>query len=130
MKFRVLAGATVLVLFTAACAQNGGYGTKQTVGALGGAALGGWAGSTIGHGNGRLAATAAGALIGALVGSEIGRTMDDVDRMKASIASSLLSFRDSPRDPRPHIVSLSLEHPNVRLCLTGYSVRCQIFSDT
>ena len=37
MKFRVLAGATVLVLFTAACAQNGGYGTKQTVGALGGA---------------------------------------------------------------------------------------------
>jgi surface antigen len=83
MKFRVLAGATVLVLLTAACAQNGQYGTKQTVGGLGGAALGGWAGSTIGHGKGRLAATAAGALVGALVGSEIGRTMDDVDRMKA-----------------------------------------------
>ena len=83
MKFRVLAGATVLVLITAACAQNGQYGTKQTVGGLGGAALGGWAGSTIGHGKGRLAATAAGALVGALVGSEIGRTMDDVDRMKA-----------------------------------------------
>jgi len=83
MRFRALAGATILVLFTAACAQNGQYGTKQTVGGLGGAALGGWAGSTIGSGKGRLAATAAGALIGALVGSEIGRSMDDVDRMKA-----------------------------------------------
>jgi surface antigen len=53
---------------------------------LGGAALGGWAGSTIGKGDTRLAATAAGALLGALVGSEIGRTMDDVDKMKAERA--------------------------------------------
>jgi surface antigen len=77
--------AAVLALSVSACA-NEQYGRKQTAGALGGAALGGWAGSTIGKGDTRLAATAAGALLGALVGSEIGRTMDDVDKMKAERA--------------------------------------------
>jgi surface antigen len=86
MKVKTLFAAAVISVTAAACAQNGQLGTKQTIGALGGAALGGWAGSTIGHGKGQLAATAAGALIGALVGSEIGRSMDDVDRMKAQHA--------------------------------------------
>ena len=36
-----------------------------------------------------------------------------------SIASSFLPFRDSPRDRRSRKVSLSLDHPNVRLPLTG-----------
>jgi surface antigen len=86
MKIKALLAAMVIAALTAACAQNGQYGTKQTIGALGGAALGGWAGSSIGGGKGQLAATAAGALIGALVGSEIGRSMDEVDRMKAERA--------------------------------------------
>ena len=38
-----------------------------------------------------------------------------------SIASSFWRFRDSPRDPGPRKVSLSLNHPNVRLPLTGYT---------
>ena len=84
-KFKAVIAASVMALFVAGCADHG-YGNKQVVGGLGGAALGGWLGSTIGSGKGRLAATGAGVLIGALVGSEIGRSMDEVDRLKASRA--------------------------------------------
>ncbi len=86
MKLKTVIAAGVIALTAAACQNGQQYGTKQTIGALGGAALGGWAGSQIGSGSGQLAATAAGALVGALVGSEIGRSMDEVDRMKAQQA--------------------------------------------
>jgi len=77
--------ALLLALAVAACeAQD--RGVKQTIGGLSGAALGGLLGAQFGSGTGQLATTAAGVLIGALVGSEIGRTMDDVDRMKADEA--------------------------------------------
>ncbi len=82
----LMVAVTVTALGLGACAQDGQYGNKQTIGALGGAALGGWAGSKVGSGTGQLAATAGGALLGALIGSEIGRTMDEVDRMKAQQA--------------------------------------------
>lgn len=85
MRLRSILAVLAIAGLVAAC-QNGQYGTKQTIGGLGGAALGGWAGSTIGGGSGKLAATAAGVLIGALVGSEIGRSMDEVDKMKAERA--------------------------------------------
>ena len=85
MKFKILLAAVAIAATTAACEQNG-YGKKQTIGTLGGAALGGWAGSTIGGGTGQLAATAAGVLIGALIGSEIGSGLDDLDKMKAERA--------------------------------------------
>ncbi len=68
-------------LLLAACSDN--MGPKETVGTLGGAALGGWAGSNIGSGTGQLAATAAGALIGAVVGGGIGSSLDNVDRLYA-----------------------------------------------
>ena len=63
------------------CASD--MGEKQTFGGLLGAAGGGLLGAQFGHGSGQLAATAAGTLLGALVGSNIGRTMDEVDRLKA-----------------------------------------------
>ena len=85
MKIKMLVVA-VLIAFTTAACENSQYGTKQTIGALGGAAAGGLLGAQIGGGSGQLAATAAGALLGALVGSEIGRTMDEVDRMRADQA--------------------------------------------
>ena len=86
MRFGLMAA---LALFLAACAQGGqGVGTKQAVGGLGGAALGGLLGSQFGSGEGRLAATAAGVLIGGLVGSEIGRNLDEVDRLQAQQAAS------------------------------------------
>ncbi len=86
MHIKSLLAATMIALLTAACAQDGQYGKKQTFGALGGAAAGGLLGAQIGHGKGQLAATAAGVLIGALIGSEIGRSMDEVDRMRAEQA--------------------------------------------
>ena len=85
MKIKMLVVA-VLIAFTTAACENSQYGTKQTIGALGGAAAGGLLGAQIGGGSGQLAATAAGALLGALVGSEIGRSMDEVDRMRADQA--------------------------------------------
>lgn len=88
MRLRTILAAAAIVLTAAACApgEGGQYGKKQTLGAIGGAVLGGWAGSSMGKGGGKFALTAAGALVGALVGSEIGRTMDEVDQMKAQRA--------------------------------------------
>lgn len=87
MRKFVLIAIAALSLGLAGCAQDGsGPGTKQVVGGLGGAALGGLLGSQIGGGTGNLIATGAGVAIGGLIGSEIGRSMDDVDRMRAAQA--------------------------------------------
>ena len=67
-----------------ACQMNNGswpWGQKQTVGATGGAVLGGLVGSKVGKGSGQLWATGAGALLGAFVGSSIGQSLDQADRM-------------------------------------------------
>lgn len=85
MKVRTLSALFVALLLVAGC-ENSQFGTKQTVGGLGGAAAGGLLGAQFGSGTGQLAATAAGVLIGALVGSEIGRTMDELDQQKANTA--------------------------------------------
>jgi surface antigen len=83
MKLKTVTAVLVIALFTVAC-----EGPKQTVGGLGGAALGGLLGSQFGSGKGKLATTGAGVLIGALVGSQIGKGLDQVDRMKANQAIS------------------------------------------
>jgi surface antigen len=83
MKIKTVIAATMIALLSAACAQQG---EKQTLGTIGGAALGGLLGSQFGSGSGKLAATGAGVFIGGLIGSEIGRSMDEVDRMKANEA--------------------------------------------
>lgn len=77
---RKMAAPVLLVaaLTVAGCQTTGG--TKQTVGTLGGAALGGLAGSQFGDGRGQLVATAAGALLGALVGAEVGSSLDKADQ--------------------------------------------------
>jgi surface antigen len=88
MSFARLGSALMLTVALGACANNeiGGMGGKEMIGTAAGAALGGWAGSTIGHGSGRLAATAAGVFVGGLIGNQIGRYMDDQDRQLASRA--------------------------------------------
>lgn len=75
------------ILTLTGCATDQ-YGPKQTVGGLTGAALGGLLGSQFGGrgGSDKLALTAVGVLVGGLIGSEIGRSMDEVDRMKANQA--------------------------------------------
>ena len=64
-----------------ACSQNAG--DKETLGSLGGAALGGLAGAQIGSGSGQLAATAVGALLGFFIGSEVGKSLDKADPLYA-----------------------------------------------
>ena len=87
MKVRNIVAAAVVAVFAAGCSQQG-YGTKQTVGGLGGAALGGLLGSQFGSGTGQLAFTAAGVVLGGLIGSEIGRSLDEVDRMQMDRANN------------------------------------------
>lgn len=87
-KFAILTMA-VATLALGACSntfQNAG--TKQTVGALGGAVAGGVLGSQIGGGSGRLIATGAGVLLGGLLGSEIGASLDNADRAYAMQAQN------------------------------------------
>ncbi|MCG8354482.1 MAG: glycine zipper 2TM domain-containing protein [Kiloniellales bacterium] len=90
MRFKTLLVAAAVALSVAACSQSG-IGTKQTIGGLGGAALGGLLGSQFGSGTGQLAFTAAGAVLGGLAGSEIGRSMDEVDRLRAAQAQQRAS---------------------------------------
>lgn len=86
MKRMAIAAAAIAALTLGACEQQG-YGTKQTVGALGGAAAGGLLGSQIGSGTGQLAATAIGVLAGGLIGSEIGKSLDSADRLEQQQAA-------------------------------------------
>ena len=90
LRHLVVAGAMAAALLTAGCAQNTSYpyGTKETVGTLGGAAMGGWLGSKMAKGKGQLATTAAGVLVGAYIGNQIGQGLDDVDQMKAREAQT------------------------------------------
>lgn len=78
MKTKIIAGSLL-----AAVALTGCENPKQTVGTLGGGALGAWAGSGIGSGRGRVVATAVGAVAGALLGGEIGRQLDNNDKQLA-----------------------------------------------
>ena len=84
-KVIVLALATVMV--TASACTGMQDRPKQTGGTLVGAAAGGLAGAQIGGGKGQLAATALGVVLGGLLGSEVGRSMDEVDRIRANQAS-------------------------------------------
>ena len=85
MKIIKIAAAGLIALGLAACQNE--MGTKETLGTLGGAALGGLAGSQIGSGSGQLAATAAGVLLGAFIGSEIGKSLDRADQAYAEQAA-------------------------------------------
>ena len=75
--------AAMLALSLSACtAPEGldGYGTRQVVGGLGGAAAGGLLGSRFGRGSGNLAMTGLGVLVGALAGSAVGQSLDRADQ--------------------------------------------------
>lgn len=82
MKMTRILAAFMMALLVAAC-QGNGYGTKETGGAILGAAGGGVLGSQFGSGSGQIAATIAGTLIGAWIGSEVGRSLDRADRLAA-----------------------------------------------
>lgn len=81
LSAKTIAFPLIIAILLMGCAQNPGQ--KETLGGLLGAAGGGLLGAQFGGGSGQLAATAAGTLLGAMLGSNIGRTMDEVDRLKA-----------------------------------------------
>ena len=57
-------------------------GQRETVGTLGGAALGGLVGAQFGGGSGRAITTAVGIMGGALIGRGIGQELDRADRAR------------------------------------------------
>ena len=93
MKFTRILSVMLIVGVLAACADAQNR-PKQTVGTLLGAGAGALLGSQIGGGKGQLIGVALGALGGAFLGSEIGRTMDDVDKSKASQAQQVALERN------------------------------------
>jgi surface antigen len=99
MKIRKASGTVAILAFLMGCSSN--YATKENVGTLTGATDGDYVGSQIGGGKGQLAATAAGAIAGALLGGTVGKSMDEVDRMKANQAleSSRTGYTTSWRNP-------------------------------
>lgn len=76
----------LIVLLMALNISACGNMTKQDVGVLSGAAVGGLLGSRFGHGGGQAAAIVGGTMIGALIGGAIGRHMDKIDRMEMNQA--------------------------------------------
>jgi surface antigen len=80
MKITKVIAIGAVALSLAACANDGSYGNKQTVGTLLGAGTGALIGSQFGSGSGALAATAVGALAGAYLGSEAGKSLDRADQ--------------------------------------------------
>ncbi len=86
---RPIAKSLVIVLVAASLsACNSTHGPKQTGGTLVGAALGGFMGSKMGRGKGKLAAVAAGTLMGAFLGSKVGKSLDRADQQHAHRAAS------------------------------------------
>jgi surface antigen len=86
-KFLILT-AMIASVGLAGCESINNSGTKQKVGAAGGAVLGGILGSKVGGGSGQLWATGIGVLIGGLVGSEVGRSLDKADIAYANRANT------------------------------------------
>ena len=84
MTARLLLTIPILLALTLSACITDNFGRKQSVGAVVGAATGGYLGSMIGHGNTQLAATAGGTLIGLLLGNEIGSSLDRIDQLHAA----------------------------------------------
>lgn len=92
MKAVNLVAVPAIALSLVACQ---GAGPKESVGTLGGAALGGLIGSQIGSGAGRGIAIATGVIIGGLIGNQIGRALDRQDQEYARQAA-YQSFNQGP----------------------------------
>jgi surface antigen len=86
MTKKAVAGCIVAIGLVLAGCEGNQMGQKQTVGTLGGAALGGLLGSQVGGGTGKLVATGLGVFVGGLLGSEVGKSLDKADRLAANQA--------------------------------------------
>ena len=81
MARKYLIAASLDALLLGACESNP---SKEDIGMVSGAVLGGVIGHQIGGGSGNTIATIGGAALGGFVGSRIGRKMDQDDQRKAA----------------------------------------------
>lgn len=96
MKTKIIACSLVV-----ACLSSGCENPKQALGALAGAGAGGWMGSTIGSGRGRVVAAAVGAGLGALAGGYIGSKLDEADKRQAGV--TCIQALESGRSGQPAV---------------------------
>ena len=85
--FKTIASIACLSICLAGC-QTGNFFTGQNVGAVGGAALGGFVGNKFGAGTGRAFTTAGGAILGGAAGSILGGRLDQRDVNSAQQAQT------------------------------------------
>lgn len=88
MRRKAVAGCVVAAMLAVSGCADTGMGQKETVGTLGGAALGGLLGSQFGGGTGKLVATGIGVFLGGLAGREVGKSLDRADHLAANQAYS------------------------------------------
>ncbi len=74
--------ALMAMTIASGCASNSYY-SKQDIGTVSGALVGGAIGSGFGNGDGQVLATAIGALAGGAIGNAIGADLDEQDRREA-----------------------------------------------
>ena len=72
---------TLVVMLAAVVVVGCGQISKEEVGAIVGAGLGGLAGSMIGDGGGKLVAVGVGTMLGAILGGETGKSLDRADKL-------------------------------------------------
>lgn len=82
MKNLLIAGIIAMTLVLAGCQEV----RNEQVGTVVGGGLGGLVGAQVGGGKGQIAAAVAGAIVGAYLGGQVGKSMDELDRIKANRA--------------------------------------------
>lgn len=119
-----IASVAVLSLVLAGC-QFGNVLTGQNVGAVGGAALGGFVGNKFGGGKGRAFTTAGGAILGGVAGTLLGQRLDqrDLNQVQNAQNSALqqpagtpISWRSAETGNTGQVVSGSSYAINGREC--------------
>lgn len=84
----------------------GGLTTGTTLSTLGGAAVGGLAGSQLGSGTGNIAATAGGVILGGILGNQLGQALDRNDQAAAVRAQNQALATNAPitwNDPQGNV---------------------------
>lgn len=93
MRGITVATVLALALALAGCANQGGWGPRQTTGTV----VGGVAGGLLGSVAGGTAATAIGAALGAVLGSEVGRQLDEQAQQQAYYATREAVYSGRPQ---------------------------------
>ncbi|QPC42070.1 glycine zipper 2TM domain-containing protein [Kaustia mangrovi] len=94
MRGITVASVLALSLAVTGCANQGGWGPRQTTGTV----VGGVAGGLLGSVAGGTTATAVGAALGAVLGSELGRQLDQQAQQQAYYATEQAVYTGRPQE--------------------------------